>query len=162
MKMISIALVLAAMAAGPAEASDKTDVVAVVHQFVDAFNKGDTKAVLASCADITALIDDLPPHEWHGDGACAKWSSDFDAFNKANGITPGVVTLGKPRHVDVTAQHAYVVVPTDYTFTTKGKPMKQSGSLITVALEKGTAGWRMKAWAWSDGIQAEVKSDSGK
>jgi opacity protein-like surface antigen len=161
MYKILAAAVLAALAAGPAAASEKTDVMAVLHQFIDAFNKGDTKSLLATCADLTSIIDDLPPHEWHGERACGKWSSDFDAFGKANDITPGVVTLGKPRHVDINAEHAYVVVPASYTFTMKGKPMKQSGSIITVALHKGASGWRMGAWAWGDGMQTEVKPGTG-
>jgi len=118
-------------------------------------------AVLADCADMTSLIDDVPPHEWHGAGACSKWSSDFDAFVKANEITVVVVTLGKPRHIDITGEHAYVVVPAGYTYTMKGKPMKQTGSIITVALQKGTSGWRMTGWAWSDGIDTEVKTGAG-
>jgi hypothetical protein len=161
MHKILAALVLAALVAGPAAGSEKADVMAVLHQFVDAFNKGDIKSVQATCADMTSIIDDLPPHEWHGAGACGKWWSDFDAFGKANEITAGVVILGKPRHLDITAEHAYVVVPAIYTFTMKGKPMKQSGSIITVALHKGASGWRMGAWAWSDGIQTEVKSGAG-
>ena len=131
MHKIFIALVLAALATGPAAGSEKTDVMAVLHQFVDAFNKGDMKSLLATCADVTSVIDDLPPHEWHGAGACVKWSSDFGAFGKANEITPGAVTLGKPRHIDITAEHA-------------------------------ASGWRMSAWAWSDGTEAEVKTESAK
>lgn len=157
MRKMLIALVLGALAAGPAAASEKTDVMAVLHQFVDAFNKGDMNAVLADCADMTSLIDDLPPHEWHGTGACSKWSSDFDAFTKANEIIAEVVTLGKPRHIDITGDRAYVVVSAGYTFKVKGKPMKQTGSIITVALQKGASGWHMTGWAWSDGIETEVK-----
>ena len=161
MQKIFIALFLAALAAGPAAGSEKADVMTVLHQFVDAFNKGDTKSVVATCADMTSIIDDLPPHEWHGAGACGKWSSDFDAFGKANDITDAAVTLGKPRHIDITAERAYVVVPVGYTFTMKGKPMKQTGSIITVALQKGASGWHMSAWAWSDGLQSEVKPGAG-
>lgn len=157
MHKILIALVLGALAAGPAAASEKSDVMAVLHQFVDAFNKGDTNTVQASCADLTSIIDDLPPHEWHGAGVCSKWLSDYGAFGKANEITAEVVTLGKPRHIEITADHAYVVVPAGYTFTMKGKPMKQTGSIITVALKKGASGWHMAAWAWSDGVETEAK-----
>lgn len=162
MQKIVFALIVAALSSGPLAASEKTDVVTVISQFIDAFNKGDMKAALAICADMTSLIDDLPPHEWHGDGACARWSTDFAAFNKAHGITPGAVTLGKPRHVDVTGQRAYVVVPASYSFTEKGKAMKESGSVITVALQKAASGWRMTAWAWADGTDAEVKSKAAK
>jgi hypothetical protein len=82
---------------------------------------------------------------------------DLDAFDKANDITAGAVTLGKPRHIDITAQRAYIVVPVSYTFTMKSKSMKQSGSVLTAFLQKGASGWRVTAWAWSDGTQTEVK-----
>jgi hypothetical protein len=158
MHKILVALVLAACGAATAAASDRSDVVGVLHQFTDAFNKGDMKAALAICADVISIIDDVPPHEWHGAGACSRWSGDLDAFDKANEITAGAVTLGKPRHIDITADRAYVVVPASYTFTMKSKPMKQSGSILTAVLQKGASGWRVSAWAWSDGTQAEAKS----
>ena len=66
------------------------------------------KAVAATCADQAFIIDEFPPHEWHGAGACAKWMDDYDADAKKNGITDGIVTLGVPLHVDVTADRAYV------------------------------------------------------
>jgi hypothetical protein len=151
MRKVSIALALAVamLATGPVAASDQTDVMVPIHQFVDGFNKGDTKAALAACADVTAIIDDFPPHEWHGAGACAKWANDYETNAKQEGIADGVVTLGKPRHIDVTADHAYVVIPTDYTFKQKGKPMKQTRSAFTFALQKGAAGWRITGWSWA-------------
>ena len=45
MNKILLALAVAVLAAGPVAASDKTDVMVPVNQFVDAFNKGDAKAV---------------------------------------------------------------------------------------------------------------------
>jgi hypothetical protein len=120
MRKVLFALAVAVLAAGPVVASDKSDVLAPVHQFVDAFNKGDTKTAAAVCSDQTSIIDEFPPHEWHGAGACAKWMSDYDADAKKNGITDGVVTLSAPRHVDVTSDTAYVVVPANYEFKKKG------------------------------------------
>ena len=75
--------------------------------------------------------------------------NDYDSDAKKNGITDGAVTLGSPRHVDITADHAYVVVPTNYTYKQKGKAVKETGSMLTVALQKGAAGWRITGWAWS-------------
>jgi hypothetical protein len=124
-----IALAAAVLAAGPTAASDKTDVMASVHQFVDAFNKGDAKTAAAACTDQTSIIDEFPPHEWHGAGTCAKWMNDYDADARKNGITDGIVTLGKTRHLDITADRAYVVVPADYTFKKQGKPVKETGCL---------------------------------
>jgi hypothetical protein len=73
-------------------------------------------------ADQTSILDEFPPHEWHGTGACAKWISDFDTDAKKNGITDGVVTLSNPSHVNITSDRAYVVIPANYTFKQKGKP----------------------------------------
>src|SRR5689334_19587472 len=84
MHKMFIALAVAILAAEPTTASEKTDVMAVVRQFVDGFNKGDTKTALAACADQTSIIDDFPPHEWHGAGACSKWMNDDDAYAKKN------------------------------------------------------------------------------
>jgi hypothetical protein len=36
--------------------------------------------------------------------------------------------------------------------------MKQTGSTMTATLLKGSSGWRMTAWAWSDGVDTEVKT----
>jgi hypothetical protein len=120
-----------------------------VHQFVDGFNKGDVQSALAACADQTSIIDEIPPHEWHGAGACSSWAGDFDADAKKNGITDGIVTIGNPRRVDITADRAYVVVPANYTFKQKGKVVKETGSMLTLALQKGAAGWRITGWAWT-------------
>ena len=124
--------------------------MSVVNQFVDAFNKGDTKAAAAACADQASIIDEFAPHEWHGAGACLKWINDYDADAKKRKITDGVVTLGKVRHVDVNGDAAYVVVPTDYVYKMGGKPVKETNSTITVALRKITSRWRITAWAWSE------------
>jgi ketosteroid isomerase-like protein len=149
MQRLAAAIALAVLVAGPAVASEKTDVMAPVHQFIDGFNKGDIKTALAACADQTSIIDEIPPHEWHGAGACSNWANDFAADAKKNGITDGVVTLGKARHVDVTGDRAYVVVPANYTYKQKGKAMKETGSTLTLALQKEAAGWRVVAWTWT-------------
>jgi len=149
--MLAGVLALAALllTAGPAAAGDDAGVMATVNQFADAFNKGDTKTAVAACADQTSIIDEFPPYAWSGPGACSKWMSDYDADSRKNGITDGSVTLSKPRHVDISADRAYVVVPADYAFKMKGKPVKESGSNLTVALQREAAGWRIAAWSWA-------------
>ena len=149
MNRMLIALVMAVAAAGPSLASEESDVMVPVHQFVDSFNKGDTKTAAAACADQTSIIDEFPPQEWHGAGACSTWMNDFDADAKKNGITDGMVTLSKPRHIDISGDRAYVVVPANYTYKKKGKPAKEIGSMLTIALQKGATGWRMTGWAWT-------------
>lgn len=142
-----VALAVAALSQGQTPAG--TAVLASVHQFVDAFNKGDTKAMIAACAERTSIIDEFPPHEWQGAGACAKWIADYDVDAKKNGITDGAVTLNTPSHVDVTAGDAYVVIPVNYVFKQKGKAVSEIGSVITLALHKTSAGWRITGWAWA-------------
>ena len=144
-----VALALATFSIAQAPQSPRTTVLATVNQFVDSFNKGDIKTLLAACADQTSIIDEFPPHEWHGTGACAKWVSDFDVDAKKNGITDGFVTLGKPSHVDITADRAYVVIPANYSFKQNGKPVSEVGSIITLTLQKNAADWRITGWSWA-------------
>ncbi len=149
MHKIFLVLMMPVLATGPTTAPDKSDVMAAVRQFVDGFNKGDTKKTVAACTDQTSIIDEFPPHEWHGAGACAKWLGDYDADARKNGITDGFVTLRTPRHIDISADRAYVVVPANYTFKKKGKPVKETNSMLTLTLEKNAAGWRINGWAWA-------------
>lgn len=139
-------LVFAAVASAQ---TPRSAVLARVHEFIDAFNKGDTKSILAACADQTAILDEFPPYEWHGSGACAKWLADFDTDAKKNGITDGVVTSGNPSHVDITGDRAYVVMPANYNFKQKGKPVSEVGSMWTLTLQKTGAAWRITGWAWA-------------
>jgi ketosteroid isomerase-like protein len=151
LKIQKLLTVLAVTAAAivPATASEKTDAMKLVNQFADSFNKGDAKAAAAACAEQTSIIDDFPPHEWHGAGACAKWLDDYGADAAKNAITDGVVTLGKARHVSVTADHAYIVVPANYVYKKSGTEVRELGSMLTIALHKEKAGWRITGWAWS-------------
>jgi ketosteroid isomerase-like protein len=149
MNKLLLAFAMTALAAGPTFASEKSDVMVPVHQFTDGFNKGDIKSALAACAEQTSIIDEFPPHEWHGDGACANWANDFVADAKKNGNTDTIATLGKARHIDISGDRAYVVVPVNLAYKQHGKPHKEIGSTLTIALQKETAGWRMTGWAWT-------------
>lgn len=154
-----IALVMAGFAvgalgcAGPrsggASTPEEQAVMAPVHQYVEAFNAGDTAKALALCTDPMSIIDEFPPYDWHGAGAGAKWLSDYDADAKRKGITDGVVTLHPPNHIEITGDRAYVVAPANYEYKVHGKPTKQTGSMFTFALLKGASGWRVTAWSWS-------------
>jgi hypothetical protein len=149
MYKLLIALSLVPFANAQTRGTTQTLVLATIHQFVDGFNKGDRKTLLAACADQTSILDEFPPHEWHGTGACAKWVDDFDSDAKKNGITDGIVTLSNPSHVDITAGRAYVVVPANYTFRQKGKPVSEIGSIITLTLQESKGGWRITGWSWA-------------
>jgi len=133
---------------GPS-AAEETAVLTPVHQFVEGFNAGDTARALAACTSAMSIIDEFPPFEWHGAGAATNWVADYKLDAGKQGITDGVVTLGKPRHVDIAGDRAYVVAPADYDFKQRGEPVKESGSLFTFALQKDATGWLISGWAWS-------------
>ncbi|HEX4825096.1 MAG TPA: nuclear transport factor 2 family protein [Candidatus Polarisedimenticolaceae bacterium] len=143
-----LALVLAAalFPAGPFFATDQADVMAVAQKFVDGFNSGDTKSALATCAENAMIIDEFPPHAWTG---CGAWAAAYDADAKKNGISDGVVTLGKPKHVDVSGDRAYAVFQADYAYKQKGKSIMESGSIYTFAFQKSPSGWRIVGWTWA-------------
>ena len=123
MHKLLTAIAVVGLIAGPAAASDKTDVMTVIQQWVDGFNKADMQVMMGQCADQTSIIDDIAPHEWHGSGACTRWWNAYQADAKKNEITDGIVTLSTPRHVDVTGNRAYVVIPVEsFTYKAMGKP----------------------------------------
>jgi len=154
-------LMVTALMAGTVAASDKSDVMAVIHQWVDGFNQGDTKAMVATCADQGAIIDDFAPNEWHGAGVCATWIKDFEAWSTKNAITDSKVIAGKARHLTVDGNNAYVVMPMTFTYNDHGKPMKETGSLVTMSLAKSDSGWRVSGWAWSSGTTAAASTQGG-
>ena len=149
MRKILIVLALIVLAAAPVSAMERTDVMFTLHQFVEGFNTDDTKTAVAACADDMSIIDEFPPHEWHGPGALLKWFHDYDVDAKKNGITNGIVTLGEPKHMDVTDDRAYVVVPSSYAYKKNGTLVKEADSAFTFALKKSETGWLIIGWSWA-------------
>jgi len=149
MKTLAAVMAVAVFASGAASASDKTDAMAVVHKWVDSFNKGDGKTGPSYCADGALIIDDFAPHVWQGSGACASWYKDYEAFAAKAQITAPSVALGKTRHLDIDSGYAYLVTPTTLTFTQAGKPVTNK-AIITMSLKKGSSGWQITGWAWAD------------
>ena len=137
---LSIAPGLAATPAGPMDP---------VNQFIDGMNHNNMKSAAATYAPVASIIDEFPPHHWQGATAFSDWGRDFGADSKKNGITDPVVTLGKPLQNVVTGDRAYVVVPATYSFKQNGKPMHESQSIMTFALQKLSAGWRIAGWSWT-------------
>ena len=50
--------------------------MAAVRQYIDAFNRGDAKAMAATCADPMQILDGMTPHVWHGPTATEDWYGD--------------------------------------------------------------------------------------
>jgi ketosteroid isomerase-like protein len=131
--------------------TNPTDPMAAVRQDVDAFNKGDMEAMAAICANSASILDGLAPHVWQGPTACQDWFRDVLAAGEHEGASGYFVTLGEPRHVNVTGDRAYVVVPAAMKFKLHGKQVTQTDSTFTVGLHQVADGWRITAWAWSKG-----------
>jgi ketosteroid isomerase-like protein len=127
------------------------DPMAAVRAYVDAFNEGDAKAMGAVCADPMQILDGMSPHVWQGPTATQDWWSDVLAEGEHIGASGYQIALGEPRHVDVTGDCAYVVVPAAMTFDLGGRKVTQTGSLFTVALRKVDTHWHLSAWAWAKG-----------
>jgi len=150
------AILAVASAPGPTAAQTKpgmpaaaAQALATVHEFIDRFNKGDLKNALATCAPRASIIDEFPPHEWQGSSACADWARDLVASDRAAGITSGVVTLGTPWRIDVNGSRAYLVTSAEYRYEVHGKPVDETGSIFTVALQRLGGTWRITGWAWA-------------
>ncbi|MFH9088511.1 nuclear transport factor 2 family protein [Streptomyces sp. NPDC017673] len=127
------------------------DPIAAVGQYVDAFNRGDAEAMTATCADPMQIPDGMAPHVWQGPTAGEAWWRDVLTEGARPGASGYRIELGEPRHVDVTGEHAYVVVPATMTFDLRGKRVVQGGPVFTVALRRVGPVWRLTVWAWAKG-----------
>ena len=130
-----------------------SDPMAAIHAYIDAFNAGDPQAMATVFAIPGSILDGMAPHIWHGPTATQDWYRDVLIEGEHIGASGYFVTLGEPRHVNITGEAAYVVVPATMTVNAHGTRVTQSGALLTVALCKVTEEWWIASWAWSKGGQ---------
>jgi ketosteroid isomerase-like protein len=126
--------------------------VAAVRLYLEAFNKGDAKAMAKSFASPGTILDGLAPHVWHGATAAEDWYKDVLVAAEQEGAADYFVTACEPLHANVTGDSAYVVLPASMTFKLRGRQVTQSGAIFTMALRKLADGWHITAWAWVKGI----------
>jgi len=143
--MIRLFVVIAAawLYAASAAASDKSDILAIL----TLWNDDDPAKAIAACANDAVVIDDIPPYEWRGPGACANWAKDYDRNAQQTGLSNATGTIGKPKQFIVTGDRAYVVLPATFSYTQKGKAVKNTAT-VTFSLRRTTDGWRITAWTW--------------
>ena len=127
------------------------DPMAVVRQYIDAFNKADAKGMAATFAVPGSILDGMAPHLWQGPTATQDWYKDVLIEGKQHGASDYFVAVGEPLHINVTRDSAYVVVPATMSFKVGGQQVTQSGAFFTVALRRLAEGWRIAAWAWTKG-----------
>lgn len=148
---IALSPMLASTAFAEVTGQTDSDPMAVVREYIDAFNKGDMAGMAATFAIQGSILDGMAPHVWQGPTAAQDWYRDVLIEGKQHGASEYFVTLGEPLHDNVTGDNAYVVVPATMTFKVKGKQITQTGAVYTVALRKLPNGWRIAAWAWAKG-----------
>jgi hypothetical protein len=122
--------------------------MAPIQTFVHAANAGNRSALIAAFAPDGAIIDEFAPFRFPAPDAAAHWYDGFGADQQANGVTDAVITSSKPKFVTLSGMHAYVVLPTVYTYKIHGKPARESGSLAFALVERGTR-WKIGAMAWA-------------
>jgi ketosteroid isomerase-like protein len=146
MRRLLAALASTSFLVTSAAASDRADVISVLHRWIEALDAGDMKTFVGLCSEHTVILDDMPPYQWQGEGACANWWSDA---SKDTEITDISVKVGKPLQIHIADAHAYIVTRDSVTYRMGGKSMKQTGAIHTFVLQKGNSGWRISGEAWS-------------
>jgi hypothetical protein len=126
---VLIAITLGMSTTTPVAASDKTDVMEVVHRWTDAFGRGSFNTDVAPCTEDAVIIDDLQPHVWQGPGACSRWFKAFEAWSSKAAATNAVISVGAIRHLDLDAGFAYLVAPVTLSYIKAGKPVNFPGTL---------------------------------
>ena len=148
--MIVASLALAGSAvASPSLAAADPQITATIHQFIDAFDKGDIKTAAATHLSTgVTIIDEVPPHLWQGPNGFMSWAGDLTKDDKAAGISGEAVTLGVVKRQVVSGDMAYVIVEATYSFKQGGKSLREP-SQMTYALKKTAQGWKIAAWTWT-------------
>jgi len=109
------------ISSGSAFASEKTDVGAAVYRHFDNLDNDKLETALAMCDSQVSILEEFPPHEWHGPTACADGWKALGAYSEKSGISDGDATLGPPWTVDVSGDCAYFVAPAKHS--TNGRPV---------------------------------------
>ena len=130
----------------------KTEAMAVIRQYIEAFNKGDSQAMASCFAVPGSILDGMAPHVWSGPDAARDWYRDVLIEGEHHGATDYSLTLGDVQRIDISGDSAYLVISAVLTFAILGQTMETPG-LFTVVLHKIGGAWLIRAWAWAKGIR---------
>jgi ketosteroid isomerase-like protein len=125
--------------------------VGTVHDFVDAFDKGDAAAAAATQSADVSIIDEMAPHAWTAPGAFQAWAGALMADAKANGQSGNKVTLGDVVRAEDNGDTAYVTMAATYSYSQKGAAMSEPARMV-FALKKAGGDWKITAWAWAGDV----------
>jgi len=136
---------IALVAASPAPPA----VEAPIRTMVEAFNTGDVARAKSVHVAAPMILDEpTAPFAWGGATAFDEWLAALGRSEAASGKTGGKVALGAATRTSVMGDHAYVVVPSTYSFQQGGRAMRETGTM-TFALVRQGADWKIQAWTWT-------------
>jgi hypothetical protein len=145
------------MAAAPAAYAADRAVEAPIRTMLEAFNKGDVALAKSTHVAAPMILDEpTAPFAWSGPTAFDDWLAALGKSEADAGKTGGKVALGPVTRASVMGNHAYVVVPSTYTFQQSGRTMREIGTM-TFGLVKQSADWKIQAWTWTSPEAVQVK-----
>jgi len=133
----------------PAARAAGADAETTISQFSAALHAGDSKTAKSFLTARPVILDDVAPYYWAGANAFDRWQADLAKTSAARGMSEEDATLGAPRRVEVSGDHAYVILPATHTFKMKGQAMREAAEL-TFALARDAGGaWKITSWTWT-------------
>jgi hypothetical protein len=147
----------AALAATPAVHASNRAVEAPIRTMIAAFNTGDVALAKSTHVAAPMILDEpTAPYAWSGATAFDDWIAALGKSEATAGKTGGKVALGPAVRESVMGNHAYVIVPSTYTFQQKGRAMRETGT-VTFALIKESTDWKIQGWTWTSPEAVPVK-----
>jgi hypothetical protein len=146
MKASCSLLALCAVFVAPLRAGAAPDPVMVpIEHFSVGFNTNNVPlAMTAFVKTGIVILDEFAPHEWSGPNAVALWLKGLEVHDTKNGVTDGIVDLGKPLVETSDGIAGYVVAPAVYRYKQHGKPMREPATM-TFALKNVGGAWLISA-----------------
>ena len=139
--------VVFALHAVPAAASDTSDALAVVQNFLAAANKGDRQAYTSYCAEDAVIVDHAPPYVFRGPKACDDDWTAADRWMSQRGYAFGQFQLSKP-YVETMGDRVYAAYPLKALVTRNGKTEVET-ALWTFVLQRRSQQWLIEGWSWA-------------
>ncbi len=132
---------------GVAVAADRA-VLLPIRAFVAAANAGDRARLVSAFSGDSAIVDEFAPFRFRAPDAAGHWFDGFGADQAANGVSDALIAVRAPKFATVNGQHAYVVIPTIYTYRIHGKPATESGSLAFTLVQSNRQ-WKIGTMSWA-------------
>lgn len=92
------------------------------------------------------IIDNFPPHVFHGEDAVGEWAAGFRRH--ADGLADLQYSFGTPCDATQAGDTAFFTLPTTWTGTSQGKGFSEEGGWAFVLSREGGA-WRVKGYGWA-------------